>query len=53
MFRTVYDLRYHYTRNLEKGGRGVGKLRAVERRSRSGAEVPAREFAEARCLTSN
>ena len=32
MFRAVHNLRYHYTRNLEKGGRGVGKLRAVERR---------------------
>ena len=47
------DLRCHYTRNLEKGGRGVGKLRAVERRSRSGAEVSARECAAARCMTSN
>ena len=55
MFRTVHDLRYHHTRNIEKGARGVGKLRAVERRSRSGAEVSARvrECAAARCLTSN
>ena len=39
MFRTVHDLRHHYTRNLEKGARGVSKLRAVERRGRSGAEL--------------
>ena len=55
MFRTVHDLRYHHTRNIEKGARGVGKLRAVERRSRSGEEMSARvrECAAARCLTSN
>ena len=53
MFRTVYDLRYHYTRNLEKEARGVDKLRAVERRSRSGSEVSARECAAARFHTSN
>ena len=51
MFRTIHDLRYHYTRNPGKGGRGVGQLRAVERRSRS--EVSARECAAAKCLTSN
>ena len=55
MFRTVHGLRYHYARNLEKGTRGVVKLRAVEGRSRSGEEVSARvcECAAARCLTSN
>ena len=55
MYTTVHNLHYIYTRNLEKRARGVGKLRAVERRSRSGAEVSARvcECAAARCLTSN
>ena len=41
MFRTVNDLRYYYTKNLliEKGGRGAGKFRVVERRSRSEVEA--------------
>ena len=30
MVRTVNDLRCHYTWDLEKGGRGVDKLREVE-----------------------
>ena len=51
MFRAVHNRRCHYTRNLEKGGRRVGKLRAVERRCHSGAEVSTRECAAARCLT--
>ena len=34
MFKTVHDLRYPYTRNLEIDGRGVAKLGVVERRSR-------------------
>ena len=40
-------------RNVEKGGRVLGKLRAVERRSRSGAEVSSRESAVTRRPTSN
>ena len=31
--RTGHDLHYRSTRSLEKGGRGVGKWRAIERRS--------------------
>ena len=31
MSRAVHNLRYHSTGNVEKGGRGVGKLGAVER----------------------
>ena len=31
--RTGHDLHFHSTRSLEKEGRGVGKWRAIERRS--------------------
>ena len=50
--RTGHDLQYHHTRSVKKGRHRVDKWRAIERHSRSGAEVPARECAAARCLTS-
>ena len=48
--RMGHDLHYHSTRSIDKGARGVGKWRAIERRSCSGVEMSARECAAARCL---